>query len=593
MAQKQPEKDTTKKQDPSRWQKFVAKSGRIVAGTSIPEVLVVITLCLSRYLQNSDFSYPSEIIISIVLLGILSSAAYYIFRIILRDRLGAHLAALPLTYGLYAFSYAYKPLQSLANSLIPDSATSFTAALLKLIIWAVVFGLLGFALQRLFKLKQLRQLPTLKFLVFVICFIFAAQVGKVGLRLWEIKADLAYKLPESSLLQAPATTAAATEKPNVYYLLFDRYANAETLKNTYQYDNQPFLNNLKQQGLTVREEAYANYPFTTQSVSSTLSVDYHDELGKQFKNDAKDFQTAFPYRKFLDNSPVTQAFQASGYQYNQVSSWWDFTRINPSADTNPSKSFRLRILGKNYWLTDLQRDIVNKSILSPLLLKGLTIGNATIVQYQLDRNPAQNFHSQINAVEAIAANSNKQSTPQFTFAHILSPHDPYVFDADGNTPNYDGNRTDNGADEYVKYTNQLTYVNSQLTELIATIRSSDPSAVIVLQTDEGPYPKQFRGKLSASHYYDPINLDLEGQRQKFGILAAYYLPGVEQQVAATAIDSSVNAFRYVLNQYLGYNLEMLPDCQFTSGNKYTLYSYQLVTGKLKGTDNPAACQQYQ
>lgn len=565
------------------------KAGRFIAHTSMPEIFLMATLSLSRYMQNSDFSYPSEVVLNIVLLGILATGVYYVYRLILRSVLAAHVASLLLMYGLYGFSYTFPRLHHLGDYLIPGGAGSFSHDMLQSLFLAIVFGVGGLLVAKLFTIKQLKAVPALKFLVFVLCFIFAVQLGKVGLRMWEIRKDLTYAQPASSL-QKPAAQLA--NKPNVYYLLFDRYASEETLKNTYKFDNAPLMDGLRSQGFIVRENAFANYPFTMQSVSSTLSLDYHTKLGAEFRNDAKGFQTAFPYRKILDNSPVTQAFRANGYQYNQVSSWWDFTRNNPSADTNPSKSFRLRVLGKNFWLTDLQRDIVNKSILSPLLLKGVTIHNTVLIRYELDRNPAQNFRSQMAILNKIARSSSQQSKPQFTFAHILSPHDPYVFDAEGNDPPYDHNRTDNGADEYVKYTNQLTYVNTELQKLIAAIRTSDPHAVIVMQADEGPYPKEFRSTLTPGHYYDPKDLSVLPQRQKFGALAAYYLPGVDQQTGAQAVNAHVNAFRFVLNTYLGYRLPYLPDCQFSVGDKYNLYTYSLVSGTLKGTAEPQECVQY-
>ncbi len=568
------------------------KIGQWFASSSLPEILLIATLCMSRYLQNSDFSYPSEIMLTIVLFGILATAVYYLYRLILRNRFAAHTASLLLMYGLYGFSYAYPRLHHLGDVLVPNSLTAFEQAMLQALWLALVFGLIGWGANKLRSIKQLHTIPALKFLLFVICFIFAAEVGKMGLRMWDIRRDLTYKAPASSLGQPAQTTHSTTGKPNVYYLLFDRYASDTTLKNSYGYDNSPLLNNLTDQGFVVRSNAFANYPFTMQSVSSTLSAGYHTDIGKLFKNDSPSFQTGFAYRTILDNSPVTQAFQANGYNYNQVSSWWDFTRLNPSADSNPAKSFRLRAFGKNFWLSDLQRDIVNKSILSPLLLKGLVIGHTSVVDYQLDRNPTQNFYAEMHAIKRIAANSAHQSKPQFTFAHILSPHDPYIFDAQGNNPTYDGNRTDNGIDEALKYTNQLSYLNTQITDLVSTIRTKDPSAAIVIQADEGPYPKQFRGTLTKNNYYDPINLPITQQRQKFGVLAAYYMPDTDSQVVADNMTASVNTFRFVLNRYLGYKLDLLPDCQFTVGDKFKLYNYQLVTGQLKGTANPQACYKY-
>jgi hypothetical protein len=570
-------------------QKIYKIALKVLVRTGIPEVFLIATLCMSRYTENADFSYPSEVVLNIVLLGVLVACLFQMLLLILRRVRAAHIAALLLAYGLYGYTYTFPRFHQWGDKIIPNSATAFAHTVLQLVLLAIIFGVVGFGVDRLLSLKHLRNIPLFKIIIFAVCFIFVVEVGKVGLRMWTIRADLSYKEPAISLQQ---NKKAATSKPDVYYLLFDRYASSTTLKNVYNYDNTPLLKYLDSQGFVSRENAYANYPFTMQSVSSTLAMGYHTAIGKEFQNDAKGFQAAFPYRAILDNPPIVQALKSNGYSYNQVSSWWDFTRNVPSATTEPTKSFRLQLLGKSFWLTDLQRDILNKSILSPLLLKGVAIGHTTVVQYQLDRNPAQNFEAQMEAVKAVAISSTQHKQPQFTFAHILSPHEPYIFDANGNTPDYDDNRTDDGIDESVKYINQLTYINKRIEDLISTIRTHDPHAAIVLQADEGPYPKQFRGTLMPGHYYDPINLPVSQMRQKFGILASYYMPDTDPQTVTNGIPSSVDSFRFVLSNYLGYKLPTLPDCQFAVGDKYNLYNYQLVTGALKGSSNPESCQQY-
>jgi hypothetical protein len=579
-----------KVQQPSRWQLIVRRAGRFIARTSAPEVMLVATLAMARYLTNSDFSYPSEIVLNIVLLGVVVSAAYYVFLAVLRRSLPAHVAGLLFAYSMYSFQSGFPRLHKVAEALIPDSATQFTHMMLTVLIFGLLFGLVGYGVKQLVQHSEtVRSLPLLKFMVFVISFIFITQVGKVGLRVWDIRHFLTYKQQAVHLQQAKT---APSDKPNVYYLLFDRYASADTLKKDYNYDNSSFMNFLTSKGFVNRDGAYANYPFTMMSVSSTLAMDYHTQMGEEFKNQATDFQAGFPYRTILDNPPVAQALKSRGYQYNQVSSWWDFTRNVPTADTEPTESFRLRILSKTFWLTDLQRDIVNKSVLSPLLLKGITAGSTAIVKYDHDRNPAQNFAVEMQALKTIAVNSKTQKAPQFTFAHVLSPHDPYVFDENGNNPAYGGDRDDNGVDETVKYTNQLSYINTQIKDMVSTLRQKDPTAVIVMQTDEGPYPKQFRGTLTKDHFYDPADLPVPQMRQKFGVLASYYMPGVSDDKVRTNITSSVNAFRFVLNQYAGYQLPLLPDCQFAVGDKFKLFNYQLVTGQLKSAANPPECKQY-
>ncbi|MEX1995744.1 MAG: sulfatase-like hydrolase/transferase [Candidatus Saccharimonadales bacterium] len=557
--------------------------------TSLPEVMFVATLILVRWYQNSDFQYPSEIFLPLILFSILASAVYYGYKSIFGPGLAAHGAALLLSYGLYSYGHIanYGYVQQIL-AIIPDGlATPFTKSLIVATLMAVFSGLVGWMAERLsLKYRSLQALQPLKVVLFAVAFLFALQLVRVGNRLAQIDSQVGYR-PPAPVLPAPATPV-NSQKPDIYYLVFDRYTNVESLKAIYGFDNSPLMDFLKQQGFTNRKEAYSNYPYTMPSIVSTLSMDYLGGLETKFGHTSK-WQTGFPYRNILKNPPLLKILKSNGYSYNLLSSWSDYSRIGIKADNRPTQSFRLSVPGKEFYLSDLERDILNKSIFSPWLKKGLTVGSKKIIKYDLDRNPGENFEAQMEALRGLSADG-PQSKPQFTFAHILAPHDPYVFDQNGNTPTYDPNRTDNGLDEKQKYLNELVYINKRIMELVAHIRSTSPDSVVVIQSDEGSYPKQFRHELSASNYYDPAKLPVAQMRQKMGILASYYLPGVEKQ-KLEKLDSSTNTFRLVLNEYLGYDLPMLPACHYASGNKFVIYDFTLITEKLTGRAASPACQQ--
>jgi hypothetical protein len=562
---------------------FGTKMAHIISRTSLPEIAFISSFIFGHYLLNADFQYPSEIIIPIIFFGVIATVIFYLMRLVVKSWLGARVASLALVYALYSYSYLPGWLRSSGGVFLPKHfETAFSNATLSVIILAVLCAGLGYGVVRLSRqFTVIKNLQLHKIVLFAVLFIFAIQGLKVANKISTIHRQLAYQYPKPELKRAPG---AAVTEPDIYYFVFDRYGNNETLKKVYDFDNNPLTDYLAGQGFVNRLDAKTNYPFTMESVSSTLAMDYHTNLMKLFGN-AK-YQTAFPYRSILSNPPIAQVLKENGYIYNQVSSWWDFTRVGIKADGNQTKSFRLRALGKNFYLSDLTRDIVNKSILSPWLKKGLTFGKTMVLKYDNDNNPRQNFYAQEAAVKAIA--SSPSSVPQFTFAHFLAPHDPYIFDADGSDPSYDGGRNDSGEDEYVKYRQEITYLNTQIKDMMSYIRLHSPNAAIVIQSDEGPYPKEFRFALTPDHYYNPSNLPLAQERQKYGILASYYMPGVDAATVQANITASVNPFRFILKQYLGYDIEMLPDCQFATGDKYVIYKYENETPKLQ-TNPTAAC----
>jgi hypothetical protein len=557
-----------------------------LARTSFPEVLFLSTFTISHFLPNADFSYPRELVMPIVLLGVMITIFFYIYRLVFRRALTAHIASLPLAYYIYHYEDLARWSGKILH-LLPDRfETAFTLDILSVTGAAIVFGGAAFGLVRLAGLrpKLALDLQLTKIALFIVTFNFVVQAVVLGHFLFQVRGEMAYDYNPT-----PPTrkTGAAVTKPDIYYLLFDRYASAQTLKNTYNYDNSDFLNYLKDQQFVTRDNAFANYPFTMSSVSSTLAMDYSPQLS-QFANDSK--QTGFPYREILNNPPLVKTLKENGYTYNLLSSWWDFARIGVRADTEPTKSFRLRIAGHDFYQSDFSRDIINRTALLPLVKKGVGVSSAKLVKYDQDNNPVENFESQLASLKKLAA--SKSTQPQFTFAHVLMPHDPYVFNADGSETTYSHDRNDDGADEYIKYTNQVTYVNKRIKDLVASIKASDPKAVIILQADEGPYPKEFRGNLTKTHYFDPKNLPVEHMQQKFGIMASYYFPGVDPGVVESNMTSNVNTFRFVLSHYMGYDLPQLPDCHISMGNKFNVFSYTLLNQQLTGKDATKECAPY-
>ena len=586
MAPKPQNKSKPRLPSRVKWRSRLVSLAKKLADSPLPAIALITTFILTRWWSNSDFAYPYEVVVPFILFAALSSLIFYGYRWWLGKGLGVHLATLILAWSLYSYSHmiGINPIKQWAQ-LLPDRwQTELTTSLWVTAVVAALAGGLGWVANWLVeRSSSVRALQPYKVLLFALLFIFAIQLGRSGLRLADIFSQLTYDHPTASLSSPVATP---TPKPDIYYLVFDRYGNKQALSDNYGFDNSDLYSFLASQGFTSREDGYANYPFTMSSISSTLAMDYLPTLEQKFANSG-DWQGAFAYRDILNSPPVAQTLKKSGYQYTNVSSWWDFTRVGSAADNQPTLSFRLRVLGADYYLSDLERDILNKSVLGPWLKKGLSVGSQPLLKYDLNRNPTQNFEAQMAALKKIADRTDK-STPQFNLAHVLVPHDPYIFTANGSTPTYDNNRTDNGVDETVKYTNQVTYLNTRIKDLIGHIRSKSPNAVIIIQADEGPYPKDFRFKLEPGHYYDPVNLTDEKMRQKFSILASYYLPG---DPAGQPITSSVNAFRVILNRYLGYNLPILPDCHLSTGDKFTIYSYQEVSQRLTGVTNPD-CSQY-
>ena len=148
--------------------------------------------------------------------------------------------------------------------------------------------------------------------------------------------------------------------------------------------------------------------------------------------------------------------------------------------------------------------------------------------------------------------------PKFVFAHVIIPHVPLVFRADGSITRDDSYFRETFdqpvSDEYLidGYRNQVEYLNARLLPIIDTILAeSDQPPVIILQGDHGLL------------YFD-----------HHPILNAMLFPGIDTSSIREAW-TPVNTFRVFFNEYFSADLPLLPNESFASS--YTRpYAFEAV-----------------
>ena len=77
--------------------------------------------------------------------------------------------------------------------------------------------------------------------------------------------------------------------PDIYYIIMDEYGSNQSIKEFFNYDNNDFVSYLKQKEFFVNEKSFANYPRTIQSVSSSLNMEYLDEITEHVGINSKVF----------------------------------------------------------------------------------------------------------------------------------------------------------------------------------------------------------------------------------------------------------------------------------------------------------------
>ena len=367
-------------------------------------------------------------------------------------------------------------------------------------------------------------------------------------------------------IQLPAATAAAAkaDKPDIYYIVLDRYTNNDVMKSQFGYDNSDFLQFLSDKGYYVNNSGHNNYPYTTMSIASTMAAGYNNDIINRFAG--SDAQTTVPFDETVRNSPVASALKSIGYDYTLLGNWYETSNRSDLANTASLTAGRLTIFGQTITLNNLAKNYLTHSAVWRFMDFGWSVGNFKILSYENLGDVDMDLY-QLGQLKALA---NAKSGGRFVFAHLLMPHDPYYFNADGSLSNISGN--DNyGAPLKQKYVGQVKFVNDQMKNILTAIdKNSGGKAVVVLQSDEGPYPNQLNDQqldfaTSSSELgkgdmtkWSPANL-----RMKYGNLAAYHIPAADfsRPAVADAADNA-NVFRLVFNSYFGYDFGYLPDCYY-------------------------------
>lgn len=348
---------------------------------------------------------------------------------------------------------------------------------------------------------------------------------------------------------APIALVASDIRPDIYYIVLDGYAREDVLREIINFDNSTFTNHLHSLGFIIPSGNHSNYAKTAAALTSTLNMEYLQNIAPDL-NQTPFWWTVIP---LLDHNAVAASLEGIGYRTVTIGTDWGITNI-PSSD--------MYFRPYPVILTDYENYLLGATplkILQPLLKSVASVPTSathrTFIRYSFD---------------SLAGLPNLQG-PKFVFAHILSPHPPFVIDAAGNPleSGYpfsfnDGRDFPGSRNQYTQnYIGQVEFVNAQMKSVIeALLKNSEVPPIILLQGDHGS------GLLT-----DFSSADNTCLLERFSPLAAYYLPGLESSDIPNDI-TPVNLFRIIFNNYFGANLPLLENAEYF--NKDSIYIFDTV-----------------
>jgi hypothetical protein len=330
--------------------------------------------------------------------------------------------------------------------------------------------------------------------------------------------------------------AAAGPKRDIYLIVLDEYANAETTTALFGFDNHAFLDSLRQLGFVV-PAVHSNYLHTALSLPSLLNASQLTDLSRELGSQAKDV-TVLHY--LVENNRAVALLKGLGYRFVFFpSQWWPATRHNRHADSE------VDVWPGWHPLRDLSRSHLRRTLRKVSMLD------------LLQREAAWNIYGDHDSRMFTAiAQVPKTPGPVFAFAHLMTPHLPFVFDRECRPLNHKTAGTVPKG-KSLPYVEQVQCLNRMVLRLVTLLLESDVPPVILLQGDHGTKTLHFEKAPTAEA------IPVAAARERLGAFGAYYLPGHGAEAFGDSV-TLVNVLGDVLRYYLGAKLPREPDDMYLS-----------------------------
>jgi len=311
------------------------------------------------------------------------------------------------------------------------------------------------------------------------------------------------------------------EKPDIYLILLDAHTRSDILLKDFNYDNSAFIEQLEDKGFYVAKCAQSNYPATKLSVTSTFYANYHQE------------PTLYP----VYSSLTIETLRSLGYKVvtfeNRSNGHFDIGE-DLRLSRNQMAFGRIDLTGglSEFDMMLLKTSFLRIAIDMPQIIPGLD-------EQMLAQTEFYEHYQQTYYILDELTRLPEMDSPKFVFAHILVPHPPFIFTADGKF-----HWAEKAKDGYVANTQ---FIDSHLLPVLdEIINKSRIPPVIIIMGDHGPAGTP----------------NITGE-MRMSILNAYYVKDEAKQDLYETI-SPVNSFRVVFNHYFGTQHPLLEDKSYYS-----------------------------
>lgn len=304
-------------------------------------------------------------------------------------------------------------------------------------------------------------------------------------------------------------------RPDIYFIILDEYAAPSQMKSYFHYDMSPFVEYLRQNGFMVTE-------MTTESTATATILDARLNMEARKRQDG-DLSSGSLSDSLLEsvnllnsdeekriihirNNKVIGYLKGLGYQYIHMGSWFAQTRYNQLAYQNPNFfGFQFK--------DELSTIIASSSVLRLVLINRYFLRSSVLGAFAyLENMPVI------------------PGKPKFIFAHIICPHTPYVFGANGEML---GVNLGESKGDKQRYLDQHVYMTKMAKEFIdKKLSTAQVAPIVIIQADHG------------------ARMDKSQARQVF---SAVYIPNYKGKLWSDGSNSK-NTFKFIFYDLFGAKL---------------------------------------
>lgn len=323
----------------------------------------------------------------------------------------------------------------------------------------------------------------------------------------------------------------AKDSPDIYYIILDEFAGFQAMREYWNYHEvDEFVRFLKGRDFFVAEASHGSTTDTLYEMATRLNYQEYPPGGADFQTYFQDIADNQVMRYLKSRGYTTVVFDETNLGYPAAKSINADYLYEYGSSSIPQSEKR----AYEFYFDEFGELVIDNTML-----------------YAVSRNyrgnsPMVSQHSNMISFTVNHIADKKVPSPKFVYVHLLLPHAPFVFNADGS--HADSDRITNWNYYIDNYKFSIKVAEAMVNKILSESDPKNPP-VIILQSDHG-------ARNHLANDAGSVILEDYPEEYKSLIMYALYLPGYDYSNLPQDI-KAVNTFPIVFNYLFDEDIALL------------------------------------